>query len=234
VSTTAAEVTGWHGKLPSLADFATRRLDGDFVETWDAWLSTGLAALRSREGWLDDYLASPSWRFVLSRAALPGRLGETSWVGVLMPSIDRAGRYYPFTLAHPLAELPCDAAQIDELWRWLHRLDDVAIDALADDWTVDALEDALVRIGVLPTAAPPPPLDLDDGVQAYPLGPSRDPVAVLASQAAACWHERMRGMAWWFSDAENGVPCLLSSHGLSSAGLMARLFGGAVREGEHG
>ena len=26
---------GWYGKLPTLGDFASRRLDNDFVDIWD-------------------------------------------------------------------------------------------------------------------------------------------------------------------------------------------------------
>jgi type VI secretion system protein ImpM len=74
---------GWYGKLPTLGDFASRRLPVDFIEPWDDWLANGLAAWRaaSPEGWLHEYLAAPSWRFVLMPGALPGRWGRAAWVG---------------------------------------------------------------------------------------------------------------------------------------------------------
>jgi type VI secretion system protein ImpM len=61
------EAPGWHGKLPTLGDFASRRLEPAFVEAWDGWLAAGMLALREAEpgSWLDAYLESPSWRFVL-------------------------------------------------------------------------------------------------------------------------------------------------------------------------
>ena len=70
----AEEVTGWYGKLPSLGDFASRRLAPAFVEPWDDWLARGLAAWREQapDGWLEGYLASPSWRFVLMPGVLAG------------------------------------------------------------------------------------------------------------------------------------------------------------------
>src|SRR5574337_1028442 len=101
-----AQVAGWHGKLPALGDFASRRLDAGFVEPWDAWLSHGLARLRQQPGWPGAYLASPSWRFVLLPGVLPGAAGEGCWAGVLMPSVDRVGRYYPLTIALALPGLP--------------------------------------------------------------------------------------------------------------------------------
>ena len=79
----------------------------------------------------------PGWR----AGRWPG-----GWAGVLMPSVDRVGRYFPLTLARPLPALPADAAQ----WRllgWLQRLDDLAVDALHDDWTVERLEAELVAWG---------------------------------------------------------------------------------------
>ena len=51
------------------------------------------------EEWLPIYLTSPIWRFVLSA----GLCGGEVVAGVLMPSVDRVGRYFPFTLAVPLA-----------------------------------------------------------------------------------------------------------------------------------
>ena len=81
---------GWHGKLPSLGDFASRRLPHEFVEVWDHWLAEGLSTLRqpAPDAWLDGYLASPIWRFVLMPGALPGSQGTQGWTGVLMPSGD--------------------------------------------------------------------------------------------------------------------------------------------------
>jgi type VI secretion system protein ImpM len=100
----AAAPPGWHGKLPSLGDFASRRLDAAFIDAWDSWLAAGLLGLRERNpaGWLDAYLASPSWRFLLMPGVLPGAAGAQGWAGVLMPSVDRVGRYFPFTIVQPL------------------------------------------------------------------------------------------------------------------------------------
>ena len=77
----ASPPAGWYGKLPVLGDFAQRRLPPEFVEPWDAWLAAGLADWQSRdEGWLDQYLAGSTWRFILS----PGVIGPSTWAGVLI------------------------------------------------------------------------------------------------------------------------------------------------------
>ena len=233
-ATGALPAAGWHGKLPALGDFATRRLDGAFVQVWDAWLAAGLAALALRPGWLDDYLASPVWRFVLLPGALPAAHGaapSAAWAGVLMPSVDRVGRYYPLTLAHPLDGLPATAGAVDALLRWLAALDDAAADALHGDWSIDTLDAELARIGVPPAAqAAPSPnaTEASDGrgrVKPLPLGvPGNDLVALLGAQAAALWHGTMRGRALWHAAAGPDAPRLLVSDGLAPE-LPAALFG---------
>ena len=77
--TAPSRQAGWFGKLPSLGDFAQRRLPPEFVQVWDDWLGAELARVRMRHdsGWLQAYLGSPVWRFVL----LPGTLTPAPWLG---------------------------------------------------------------------------------------------------------------------------------------------------------
>jgi type VI secretion system protein ImpM len=226
--TADGELTGWYGKLPSLGDFASRRLAPSFIEPWDDWLAGGLAAWRelSPDGWLDAYLASPSWRFVLMPGCLrsgPGGLpgDDPAWAGVLMPSVDRVGRYFPLTLVRRLPALPADAAQLDELLRWLHRLDDLALDVLHDDWTVDQLEAELLRLGhwsppaaaaAAPTWAVPGPAEI------AALDASPGVVKLLAAGAHDGLLNALRGKALWLSDDGAGPPALRITGGLPQAG----------------
>jgi len=219
---------GWHGKIPTLGDFATRRLDIDFVETWDGWLAGGLQSLRSRDDWLAAYLTSPTWRFLLMPGSLPGSLGQRAWAGVLMPSVDRVGRYYPLTLAQPLAEVPAAASDVDALWLWLTQLDDCAADALHEDWTVERLETELEHIGGAPTvttdAAAPIPVG-DPPLQSLTLGGQSHVPTCLALQAAVLWQRQMHGRAVWCTGLEQSTRRLLSSRGLERGRLVAELFG---------
>ena len=90
---------GWFGKLPGMGDFAQRRMPELFREPWDRWLQNGLAKLRARRtDWTERYLKAPLWCFVLSEGVIDGR----SWLGVLMPSVDGVGRYFPLTLTAEL------------------------------------------------------------------------------------------------------------------------------------
>lgn len=143
---------GWYGKLPSLGDFASRRLPSEFIEPWDRWLGECMAALRTAQGpgWLDAYLHSPTWRFVLMPGVVPGIAADAGWAGVLMPSVDRVGRYFPLTLATPLAPLPGSTDALERLLVWLQQLEEVALDALQDDWRIEQLEEALHRFPSMP------------------------------------------------------------------------------------
>lgn len=88
-------VPGWVGKLPGMAELAYRRTPDAFRVAWNRWLQAGLARLGVRRAdWTERYLKAPLWCFVLGE----GVIGRGAWVGVLMPSVDEAGRGFPFTV----------------------------------------------------------------------------------------------------------------------------------------
>ncbi|GMV47334.1 MAG: hypothetical protein AMXMBFR66_27320 [Pseudomonadota bacterium] len=230
------DAAGWHGKLPSLGDFASRRLEPAFIEVWDGWLAQGMLALREADaaGWLAAYLASPSWRFWLLPAVLPGPAGRQGWAGVLMPSVDRVGRYYPLTLALPLVDTPASGVQLQALWHWLGRLDELARDALFDDWSAERLEAELAR-AARPEAArvdaaaalPDLAAALPDAAALVELPPGLDAAEVIDVQAQRAWAGRARARAWWQAVPDAAPRRLLVSHGLPAANDFARLFGRA-------
>ena len=112
----STELPGWFGKLPGMGDFAHRRLPESFRTVWDQWLQRGLARLRDRHAdWTAHYLEAPIWCFALG----PQVAGERAWIGVLMPSVDGVGRYFPFTLAVELGEVS-DSLQGEALSAALH------------------------------------------------------------------------------------------------------------------
>lgn len=130
----AVIVPGWYGKLPVLGDFAGRRLPPVFVEPWDHWLATGLAHWRASDSaWLDGFLAAPTLRFVLG-AGIPFD-GSPGYAGVLMPSVDRVGRYFPLTVARAR-----DIGETEAPSAWLHAMEGVAVAALNEDWSAERLD----------------------------------------------------------------------------------------------
>lgn len=97
---------GFFGKVPNLGDFVERRLHAGFRSVWDQWVQESLALSQESLGerWLELYVVSPLWRFVLS----PRVCGEAVYAGVMVPSVDRVGRYFPLTVVATLpAETPC-------------------------------------------------------------------------------------------------------------------------------
>lgn len=222
----AQHAVGWHGKLPTVGDFATRRLDADFVSAWDDWLSAGLARLRADDPqhWLEAYLASPTWRFLLTPGFLPAPLHAASWTGVVMPSVDRVGRYYPLTLATPLRVVPAGADGQGMLWSWLQCLEDAAVDALQEDWSIDALETELLRLGPPPAPAPVPvpdeaAADPGHGQSAAAHGAAA-PVSMesfFAAVASAPPGRAGQGRCVWYSEADISAPRLLCSTALDDS-----------------
>lgn len=100
---------GFYGKLAGRGDFIHRGLTPAFIEAWDRWLAAGMAESQAELGgaWLDAYLISPLWRFSIA----PGLLVPEAVAGVMMPSIDRVGRYFPLTIAVAL-EPSCNSGAL--------------------------------------------------------------------------------------------------------------------------
>jgi len=131
---------GWTGKLPSNADFVSRRVPPGFREPWDRWLAAVLAGSRERlrERWQDAFLQAPAWRFVLA----PEVLSPEGWAGLLVPSVDSVGRYFPLTVVCVLpAESLDPAATLRRAGGWFAEIETVAFGALepkADPEAFDA------------------------------------------------------------------------------------------------
>lgn len=151
--TSAGNATGFYGKLPAAGDFVTRTLPGAFVAPWDDWLQRSLLASRAQLGerWTAIYLESPLWRFALQ----PNICGPSAWTGVLMPSVDRAGRYFPLTLAAPIDGAASVLLTMTNAERWYADLEQVALATLEPGATVCALVTALAQLPLLPVPAIP-------------------------------------------------------------------------------
>ena len=135
---------GWYGKLAMLGDFAQRRLPDDVVRTCDQWLATAMHALPQVLGdqWPWAYLEAPLLRF----AWAPGVLTPHWWFGVLMPSCDNVGRYFPLWVAQPRVEPPQDAAGLDSLAAWYDALAGAAVRTLEDGASVAEFEAELAAL----------------------------------------------------------------------------------------
>ena len=196
---------GWYGKLPILGDFTRRHLPPAFIDPWDDWLQAGIAGSRAALGgaWLDHYLTAHVWHFVL----MPGVLGPQAWAGVWSPSVDRVGRYFPFTLAAPLAPGGTPAAGGE----WLGGLEDIARLGLQLETDITPLDDALERLGpppgdahcTLPLQGLAERLARRDEAISLPCAGPLQPGGALQALATASLLTQLAGYSvWWCFDAE--------------------------------
>jgi type VI secretion system protein ImpM len=136
--------TGWFGKLPTSGDFVTRRVHPSFIEPWDAWLNAMLAGSRERLGasWKETFLSAPAWRFVLA----PGVIGPDGWAGLIVPSVDSVGRYFPLTVVSQLTVKGMDP--VTTLFRahnWYGEVEPVTAVALAPDAEIETFDAQLAN-----------------------------------------------------------------------------------------
>ncbi|MEX0731298.1 MAG: type VI secretion system-associated protein TagF [Aquisalimonadaceae bacterium] len=221
---------GFHGKLPSHGDFVRRRVSGVFLGVWDSWLESCLQASRRSLGqsWLDAYLTSPIWRFALSANVC----GAAPCTGVLMPSVDAVGRYYPLTLVTPLPAGSCLPALAIEHPQWFASLEELALSALGDGESFDfaAFDQALLALSgrLVPRVAE------DDGRQlAATHGPTRfrlqgldelEPAMLLLQQLAQTEPEGFS--LWWTQGSERIAPCLFIQPRLPPPDYFAAMIDG--------
>lgn len=133
------EGVGFFGKVPVRGDFVSRGLPSAFIDCWDRWLQGAISCSREQLGqrWLDYYLASPIWHFVLSA----GICGQRPWIGLLMPSVDRVGRYFPLTLASTLSPALQPRAALSRANNWFAVAEQLALSCLRDDFDLNRFED---------------------------------------------------------------------------------------------
>jgi type VI secretion system protein ImpM len=135
---------GWYGKIPGTGDFIARRVPASFSEPWDRWLQGAIegSKLRLGGGWRDAFLSMPAWRFALG----PGVVGANAWAGLMVPSVDAVGRYFPLTVACALPSASLDVvATLFGAGRWFDGIETIALEAIAPKADTAAIDAALAR-----------------------------------------------------------------------------------------
>lgn len=225
MSAVELHIPGWYGKIPNLGDFGSRRLPLRFVAVWDDWLQRAIAASQTMLGeeWRSIYLTSPLWRFL----CMPGVCGDSTWSGIVMPSVDRIGRYFPLTIATELTAFSAREASWHALSGWLGDIERVALATLDIAHTPEDLDTAL-RTVPMPDLAPdeevpaelhrivgeklliPTPRLCGAALPAIEALPS-----VLGGIAGQMLKEAALGKTiWWSRNKEGLTPLLLCCNGL--------------------
>ncbi len=148
------QAPGWFGKIAVQGDFASRRLPPTWVQVCDDWLSACVAASKEQLGgqWQQVYLSAPVWRF----AWAPGVIDEQWWFGVLMPSCDNVGRYFPLVVVQSRPVAPSDRIGLDHLDLWWSHTAAAALATLEDSASVENFEQALENSPPWPGGGPVP------------------------------------------------------------------------------
>jgi len=135
-----------YGKIPVLGDFLRVDAAPSFVGPWDAWVQDALVAGKRASGdrWQECYFLAPIWRFTLA----PGLAGPNGILGVMMPSVDRVGRQFPLTLFTMIGPDPVAAHAANA--STFAKLEDIALDALSDGTSREALSQALGQVTIPP------------------------------------------------------------------------------------
>jgi type VI secretion system protein ImpM len=230
---------GLYGKLPSHGDFLRRRVSDDFVGVWDGWLQQCLDASRWALGerWLDVYLTSPAWRF----ACAAGTCGPAPVVGLMVPSVDRVGRYFPLTL---VAELPQTASLIavaGETEPFFDAAERLLVETLATDQVdFESFDEGVIELGrELESVAAQDRLVLEataaavlaDDAQAgwqIPLASSSQLTRAfeqLLWQRLSSLHEPL--VLWWTEGSSIVEPSCLIARGLPDPDTFAALLDGS-------
>jgi type VI secretion system protein ImpM len=201
----------WFGKIACLGDFASRRLPQDTAQKFDTWLARGVEASRTQLGerWMNVYLTSPLWRFALAPGVLDGRW----WFGVLMPSVDNVGRYFPLLVTQACDEAPHDSDSLNQLEHWFASIAQAALGTLQPGGTLEQFEAELAQAPGLPALEPATPWpaaqwpersrhELAGGVT---LAQCLNELAVVESL------RRFRGCSLWWSLRPGSGPSSLST-----------------------
>lgn len=227
---------GFYGKLPILGDFVTRRLPRDFLAPWDGWLQSSLAASREELGevWLNSYLNSPIWRFALS----PGVCGNSAWAGILMPSVDKVGRYFPLTVAASIDSGNCLAYLMSSAEQWFVHLEDAALSGLEDGLDPEAFDRLIKNIPAAPLSTTEVSSNIRDmrrsaGKSAFYLTMAR-PESIgdaFVGLSASLMNRFVPGFTLWSTGgSEDQAPALLACEGLPPIAAFSGFLNGRITE----
>lgn len=238
---------GFYGKLPCRGDFLQRRVPQDFVDSWDAWLQECLHTSREQlqEAWLDTYLTGPVWRFAFTA----GVCGGNACAGILVPSVDRVGRYFPLTVVAQLApdQSPLHIACASAGWfeaaeaLVLDALEAAALDfdtfdeqiaLLRDRLDVEGASESTQLLGLLLRSGFPAHVESGVGAQVaarwhVPLGPQASLQSAISALAARELTRYLQPLALWWTQGSNAVaPSWLATGGLPGAQAFVPMLSG--------
>lgn len=222
------QTLGVYGKLPNYGDFIHRNLPTTFITIWDEWLQQFISGSKNQMGdhWLDIYLTSPIWRFVLSA----GIIDEHHWAGIVLPSVDQVGRYYPFSIAIPLPATVNPLEFISTNSYWFEQVEELALRALDGQLSIDELITMTEhQKAMLPMAYRKTGQQLQNSSSQHINFQFSEelPTNVYAHLLDSLLTHNMGAYSVWStSGSENVAPCLINTKGLPTSSQIPALMDG--------
>ncbi|MDO5528023.1 MAG: type VI secretion system-associated protein TagF [Paracoccus sp. (in: a-proteobacteria)] len=137
---------GYFGKVPTQGDFVFRGLPLSLNDRLDAWLRQSVQSSQRQMGreWLPAFLVAPVWRMAIT----PGLFGPDALVGVMMPSVDRAGRYFPLVIAAPIPGLRASAADLARMTTWFDAAEETALSTLDPHFSLGWFDEQIAGLSL--------------------------------------------------------------------------------------
>ena len=211
------QAPGFFGKLPSHGDFVGRRLPPAVRDCFDRWAQAGLVQSRIDlgEAWTPAWLRTPLWRFLVGA----GICGDRAWAGVMMPSHDRVGRCFPLLLAAGIDGAPSLSDCLTLHDGWFLRLEELALSALEEAFTLEAFDAALVAQGGAPACHRPGIGPMASAHALAALAPPTLSAALLDGQSA-----------WWTTGSPEVAPSLAIAAALPGPTMFSAFLDGHWEE----
>jgi type VI secretion system protein ImpM len=226
---------GFFGKLPSHGDFIERRVTSAFRDLWDDWMQRCMVESQRELGgrWLDCYLTSPMWRFFLC----DGVVGAASYAGVLLPSVDRVGRYFPLTIVVELpVELPAlEFSRIAQ--EWFGEVEQLCADALQNpEFDLGNFDAALVasaqKLSGVDRLSPVRAFPATSNQWHWPAESVHDFSGAVTGPLMGMAQGALRPMAMWWTDGSELVqPSVLLTRSLPRPDSFGALLAGTWADG---
>lgn len=213
---------GIYGKLPQKRDFVTYGIPRAVLEPFETWLQSAVAASRSELGrdWEELYLVSPIWRFWIG----PGIFGQ-NFLGAIMPSVDRVGRFFPLVIAH-CGEGGAVAPPFSPRDEWYAALEQRLLSVL--DENVEIEVETLTHGLETPSDDFAPPAPAGEPFKSgtiWTAGTSDTAGAlVTAIVQADYWRAAATRSYWWTGGGAAGAAVAYAGEGLPDPYFLARML----------
>jgi len=215
-------VCGLFGKMPSKRDFIALNAPRGFLGPFETWLQLGVATSKESlgEAWRELFLQAPIWRFWIGQ-----NIFGSNVAGVMMPSVDGVGRYFPlsaFAVASVGTEVvsPLEGNTDD----WYQATENLLLTTL-DDGFSDTPEQLASKME-LPLTVSVKSVDNNSAIipggYLLSLAPEQPITEIFADLAKQEMHNALSPLSfWWTIGCLDGVPSVMVFDGMPSADVFS-------------